>query len=179
MLGGLPAGTQWVNVLAIGHAPAGRAVDLRGGDTVSIAVRLGPVPIRLDTIFLVAARRSRDMAEFEERRNSGLGYYLTEDELKRMGSVRGAFYRFPSVRVVGSSRSVFDFRIMFGAGRRLCVANLFIDGVRASFEELAAYRAPDLVGIEVYPRSMGAPHRFQSAASSDCGVVVVWTKYVR
>lgn len=167
-------------MLAIGHAPAGRAVDLRGGDTVSLAVTLGPVPIRLDSLLVVAARRSREMVDFEARRGSGWGYFLADDELKRMGSVRGAFYRFPSVRVAGSGRSVFDFQILLPAAfRRFCVANLFIDGLRAAYEELAAYRAADLVGIEVYPRAMSAPARFQSAASSDCGVVLVWTKYVQ
>ena len=44
---GVAPGTQWVNVQAIGRAPAAQAVDLRPGDTAWLAVTLGPLPVTL------------------------------------------------------------------------------------------------------------------------------------
>ncbi len=65
-----------------------------------------------------------------------------------------------------------------GVARGYCAATIFIDGLQSSVEALGAYRTEELVGVEVYPRGSTAPGRYQRL-DSECGVVLVWTKYLR
>ncbi len=178
LLSGLPAGTQWVSVQAIGRERFEQAVVLRAADTTTLDAALGPLPVTLDPIRVLGTRGARLMAGFEQRRRAGSGYVRTEDDIKRMGSMRGVFGTIPSVRI-RRARSVFDLTVLLprGAGG-LCVAPLFIDGERADYDQLRTYRTADLVGVEVHPRASTVPQAFQSAFT-DCGVVLVWTKYLR
>src|SRR5258706_7142534 len=73
-LTGLPAGTQWISVQAIGRQVAEQAVDLRSDDTTVLAFTLEPLPVTLDPVRVTAAQRSTKLAEFEERRRLGLGH---------------------------------------------------------------------------------------------------------
>jgi len=179
LLTGLPAGTQWVTVQAIGSQGTGQAVDLKGGETTSIIVTLTPLPVTLDPV-RVTSPRSRQMAELEERRRLGLGYVKTEAELARVKTMRGMFTQFPSVQV-GRGRANADFIVLLprpGAqGRGYCVASLYLDGFRSGYDQLSAYRPEDLAGVEIYVRPSEAPIQYQSV-STGCGVVLVWTKYV-
>jgi hypothetical protein len=62
-----------------------------------------------------------------------------------------------------------------GPGR--CVAPVWVDGVRASYDFVSFLR-PDEIGIvEVYPRSLDVPARYNSNGDNRCGVVAVWTKW--
>jgi hypothetical protein len=175
LLTGLPAGTQWVRVEAIGREPAGRAVELRGGDTAAVDVVLSPRAVTLDTV-RVTAPQSRTLQEFEERRRTGEGYTFTEEEIRRRGSIRAVLGGIPSVIVTSGSAEQFVLRI--SRGGRTCPAALYIDGRRADHTELTGYRSEELVGLEVYVSASGAPIRYQSVAQG-CGVVLVWTKYVQ
>ncbi len=177
---GLPAGTQWVTVHAIGRRPFEQAVVLRAGDTTTLDLTLEPLPIALDPIRVLGTRGMRLFADLEARRRGGGGYYRSEAEIKRMGSLRGVLGTIPTVRFARSG-SVFDLRVLlpkFGPGRGYCVAPLFIDGERADYDELGTYRPADLVGVEVYPRTVSVPQEFQTGGT-DCGVVLIWTKYLR
>jgi len=146
----------------------------------TVVASLGPLPVTLQAIQVVAARRSRVMQEFEERRRLGAGDVLTVENLARAASVRAALISIPSVTVVGSPAT--GYRIYLPSPslgeRGLCVAALYIDGLRAEYDELQAFRAQDLVGIEVYVRASTVPARFQPFEGG-CGVVLVWTKYLR
>jgi hypothetical protein len=179
LLSRLPAGTQWVSVQAIARAPVGQAVDLRGGDTAALSVTLGAVPVTLAPVRVTAAQRSRSLAEFEERRRMGLGYTRTAAELAQIKTMRGVFSGVPSV-TLGRSRANADFIILLpspsAGGRAACVAALFIDGFRSTYDQLSAFLPSDLVGVEVYARPSLAPIQYQSV-SSGCGVVLVWTNY--
>jgi hypothetical protein len=176
----VPPGTQWVTVQAIGRAPFGEAVDLRGGDTAWLPVTLAPLPVTLAPV-RVTTQPAPLLAEFEERRRSGLGYYRNEAELATMSSVRAALTTLPTVRFARGA-GLTDFIVLLpnpGIGARgYCVAGLYIDGAVSNYEQLHSYRPSDLVGIEVYPRAASAPLQYQSVATG-CGVVLVWTKYLK
>ena len=179
VVAGLPGGTQWVSVHAIGRAPFEQAVVLRTADTTALDLTLGPLPIVLDPVRVLGTHGMRHMAGVEARRRSGRGYYRSEAEIKRMGSLRGVLGTIPTVRL-GQGPTVFDVLVLLpkpGVGF-LCRAGLFIDGRRAEYEELASYRPADLIAVEVYPRASSVPVEFQSMGSG-CGVVLIWTKYLR
>lgn len=179
LLAGLPAGTQWVTVQAIGRQGTGQAVDLKAGVTASVSMTLEPLPVLLDPL-RVTAPRSRQMAEFEERRRSGLGYVRAEAELARIKTMRGVFTGIPTVQL-SRARANSDFIVLLpgpsASTRAYCVAALYIDGFRAGYDQLSGYLPSDLVGVEVYVRPTQAPIQYQGV-STGCGVVLVWTKYV-
>ncbi len=181
VLTGLPAGTQWVTVTAIGRQPADQAVDLKNGDTTTISVTLEPLPVTLEPVRVTARPRSIALKEFEERRRLGLGYPGTAAELEGVRTMRAVFTGAPSVRVERTQGATADFQILIESpsisGQGWCVASLFIDGFKARFEQLSQYQPTDLLGVEIYQRASSAPLQYQSTATG-CGVVLVWTKYV-
>jgi len=177
-LADLPAGTQWLRVRAVGHVPFEQAVDLRAGDTAVARVELARAPVTLDSI---AVRGVRPLALrlFEERRRLGMGYTLGEEELRRRPTVRSVFSNIPQVTVAGRSATSFSILLPApGAARGRCTPAIWIDGLRSSPEALGAYRPEDMVGVEVYVRSVEAPGRYQPL-DTDCGVVLVWTRYLQ
>ena len=177
---GVLPGTQWVTVQGIGRAPAGRAVDLRAGDTTWLDVALGPLPVSLSPIRVVG-QPSRMLQDFEERRRAGLGYTLGEAEIQGAGTLRGVVGTLPTVRI-GRGSGLKDFVVLLprpGADARgYCVATLYVDGFLSDYDQLQGYRPDDIVGIEMYPRPSLAPIQFQSI-STGCGVLIIWTKYLK
>jgi hypothetical protein len=179
---GVAPGTQWVSVQAIGRAPTGQAVDLRPGDTTWLAVALGPVAVTLAPV-RVTGQQSRLLADFEDRRRagSGLGYYRGEEEIAGMASIRSVLSSVPSVQLV-RGRGNTDFMALLpnpsAGGRGWCVPPLYIDGFLADWDQVHTYKPKDLVGVEVYPRASSGPVQYQQVATG-CGVVLIWTKYLK
>lgn len=182
LIRGVAPGTQWVNVQAIGRAPRGQAVDMRPGDTTWLTVTLGPLPVTLAPV-RVLGQASRMLSDLEERRRagSGLGYFRGEAEIAGMASMRSVLSSFPSIRLV-RGRGITDFMALLPApgagGRGWCLAALYIDGFLADWDQVHTYKPKDLVGVEMYPRVSSAPLQYQQVASG-CGVVLIWTKYLR
>ena len=179
---GVTPGTQWVNVQAIGRAPLGQAVDVRPGETTWVNVTLGPLPLTLAPVRVVG-QASRMLSDFEERRRagSGLGYFRGESEIAGMASMRSVLSSMPTIQLVrGQGNS--DFMALLPnpgiGGRGWCLAALYIDGFQADWDQLQTYKPKDLVGVEMYPRAASAPIQYQEVATG-CGVVLVWTKYLK
>jgi hypothetical protein len=175
-------GTQWVSVQAIGRAPTGVAVDLRPGDTMWLPVTLGAVPVTLAPV-RVSGRPSRMLAEFEDRRRAGsaLGYFRDEADMADMPSMRSVLTSIPSVYLV-KGRGNSDFQALLPnpgiGGRGWCVPALYIDGALGDWDQVHTYRPKDLVGVEVYTRAGSAPLQYQQVATG-CGVILIWTKYLK
>jgi hypothetical protein len=179
---GVAPGTQWVNVQAIGRAPRGQAVDVRPGDTTWLDVTLRPLPVTLAPV-RVLGQASRLLSDFEERRRagSGLGYYRGEAEIAGMASMRSVLSSLPSIQLVRGQGNT-DFIALLPnpgiGGRGWCRAALYIDGFLSDWDQLHVYRPKDLVGVEMYARASSAPVQYQQVATG-CGVVLIWTKYLK
>jgi hypothetical protein len=176
VLGNLPAGTQWLIVRTLGRTPLERAVDLRDGDTLAHDVTLEAMAVVLDTVRVSSTRRTFELAEFERRRRSGLGYSLAADQINRRPSMRSVFGTIPQV-ILGGRLHTFTIMLPTAFGGR-CAAVIYIDGTRSSIDMLRVYHPEELAGVEVFPRATQAPERFQEPGSA-CGVVLVWTKYLQ
>jgi len=48
----------------------------------------------------------------------------------------------------------------------------------ADWEQVHTCKPKDLVGVEMYPRASSAPLQYQQVATG-CGVVLIWTKYLK
>src|SRR2546425_1054243 len=179
---GVTPGTQWVNVQAIGRAPRGQAVDVRPGDTTWLNVTLGPLPVTLAPV-RVLGQASRMLSDFEDRRRagSGLGYFRGEAEIAAMASMRSVLSSMPTIQLVRGQGNT-DFMALLPnpgiGGRGWCLAALYVDGFQADWDQLQTYKPKDLVGVEMYPRASSAPLQYQQV-STGCGVVLVWTKYLK
>jgi carboxypeptidase family protein len=179
---GVAPGTQWVSVQAIGRAPSAQAVDVRPGDTTWLNVTLGPLPVTLAPVRVVG-QASRMLSDFEERRRggSGLGYFRGEAEMAGMASMRSVLSSLPSIQLVRGQGNT-DFIALLPnpgiGGRGWCVPALYVDGFQADWDQVHTYKPKDLVGVEMYARASSAPIQYQQVATG-CGVVLIWTKYLK
>lgn len=174
----LPPGSQWLSVRAVGRAPLDQAVELRDGDTLHIQLSVGEQAVTLDTVRVVGSRAWSLLQGIEERKKRGFGVVRTAEELRGRTDLIATLQGMPSLLVArrrGSIFLVFPGRSLGSLGG--CNAAVFLDGMRVGASELESYSPDDLLGIEVYPRGTGAPMQF--ATTSGCGVVLVWTKFMR
>lgn len=175
-----PAGTRMLDVRALGYYPDRRAVDvLDGAPPVQIA--LSTMRAVLDTVKVNASRLGdRQKAEFEQRRHSGFGRYLTAEEIAQRRPVYTSdlFRAMPGVRFDRTNGVRGTPPIMMRAAvGGLCQPAIYIDGhylFEMNADELDAFVQPsEIIGIEVYSGAT-APPQYQSSLNG-CGSIVIWT----
>lgn len=179
------AGTQTLEVRALGYVPVRQTVDLLVGDTPSEAnVTLVGVRAFIDT-FRVYDRRvySADPHGFEARRRaSGFGTFLDRRAIERRGAIDvvDVFRAMTGVRLTGTRGfEVILVRSDFGT---YCRPDIFIDGLPLSFglmkdptsDNIETVALSDIAGIEVYRGANQAPPQYSSILSG-CGSILLWT----
>ena len=158
VLSGQRSGTQALLVRKLGYQPAEVILDLTRLEPREVTVRLGAFVPVLEAV-LVQARRGAalDRVGFTERQRSGMGRYLTQEDLDR---------RFAT--------EVSDFLRHLPAERSCTI--YWVDGTRWWFGKPDEFMTPqEVAAIEVYSDSF-VPPQFQSFEGS-CRVVVIWTKW--
>jgi len=113
-------------------------------------------------------------ADFERRRERGVGAYLRWDEIKKknFNTVGEAMRSVRGVRMI-CNQAEFECHIRM-ARTPNCTPTWFVDGVQVgSFTESTAIR--DVYGLEIYRGPGEVPGEF-TGSSAGCGVLVVWTK---
>lgn len=178
-LTGLPAGSQAIDIRAIGFTPTRRSVDLTSGAnevTMELDRRATPLP----TVTVLGNARL-ERTGFFQRVRQGHGKYLTEEQITRMSGAMAidVIWRAPGLipqffRSEGRSmRGV----VMRQSGPGVCVPNLFIDGVTfpGAWDQLLNFLyKTEIVAVEVYTSTISMPMQFQRRG---CGSVVVWTRW--
>jgi hypothetical protein len=173
----LPVGTQWFVVRSVGRPPSEQLVDLRDGETLPLDVSLGTAAVSLDTVRVRANRMTLTLQEIQDRRSTGGGFYRGADDMKELPDIVTALQGFPNVRTERATRGwavVLPARNALESG---CVATVYLDGLRSTYDELSMYKPADLRAIEIFPRAPNAPLKYQGR--NGCGVVLVWTKYLQ
>ncbi len=176
----LPAGSQAIDIRAIGFTPARRSVDLVSGAN-EVALELDRRATPLPTV-TVLGRARLERTGFFQRARQGHGKYLTEQQINRMGGAMAidVLWRAPGLvpqffRSQGRSiRGV----VMRQSGPGVCVPNLFIDGVTfpGAWDQLVnLMHKTEIVAVEVYTSTISMPMQFYRA--NGCGSVVVWTRW--
>lgn len=176
-LGGVHAGTQTVDVRALGYAPHAAPMSLRPDGETEMNVELTTVKRVMDTIRVIGQRvYSIDAIGFARRRKAGWGgVFFDADAVQRRGlySVMQLLHQMPSVRVqqTGLERSV-----VFSRMGGECTPAFFLNGVRMPNDllgELDLFARPhELEGMEVYRGQTPA----EFFTTDGCGAVVVWTR---
>ena len=119
------------------------------------------------------------------RNRAQVGYFVTPEELELRGNphVTRAIEQVPGVRIRpipgAGSTSILTLRIENLQG---CPMTVFLDRVRiqplpngGNEQVNTLVTQTSMAGIEIYPRSAGAPMEYQGQSGS-CGIVLIWTK---
>lgn len=147
-----------------------------------VAMQVAAIPLDPVTVEARSRRSTRRLADFERRMENPAfgGYFLEEEDIARRPASRPS--NLPLAAPGMTVRPVpgpFDRWEVYSGD---CPATLFVDGVRINqtVTSVDEYLSLDrIAGVEVYPRSMGAPPQYQDARSRECGVVLYWTKELR
>ncbi|MGH7500214.1 MAG: carboxypeptidase regulatory-like domain-containing protein [Longimicrobiales bacterium] len=171
-------GAYAIRVERLGYATTDTdTLSVRADETVEIAIRLGVTPVRLEPVMVIERRSSMRRSEFQRRmdagRQSGLGVFMTRDEIERTGSpsVTGVLLRAPLVSLGRGGGPV-----MLSRGG--CTPTLYLNGSRmvfASGESLDDRIIPEMLeGVEIYRNETELP--FEFTGIGQCGAILFWTR---
>ncbi len=173
----LGAGTYILEVRAIGYGVTSWVLRLADGELVDYVFELEPIGVDLEPI-VVEGRPGyfqRRMQEFEERRRSRRGIFITHDQIEasHAATMADLLRGVPGVRL--NCRSGVCTAQMTRTARGICVADWVIDGVPASMSSTPHLPVVGIVAVEIYRSPSEAPAEFLKA-DSQCGVIAIWTK---
>jgi hypothetical protein len=191
----LPAGTQAIELRAIGYAPRRLTLELATGEQrrVDVVMERGSGQ-SLAPVTIVGRGGSFDRTGFAARMKAGVGEFITQEQIERrrvfdatqlLYFVRGAFV------VVGGTESVVTFPRPVGAGisqtggalsekgiPTRCLPAYWVDGFFVGGEPgdvNKVVRPHEIRAIEVYVDPATAPALYRRP-EIPCGVVLIWTK---
>lgn len=184
----VPVGTYILTVRRFGYRPTASVISVSGGDTLRLSYALQSMRAsQLDTIRVTERQQSRNLMEFERRRQLGLGKYLTATDLERRGSIdiatvlRGfmslAVVRDDNTGVTSLQNRRDQGDMIYAQGAGACAVQVIVDNVPMPHEvdvELLP-RPREIAGIEVYGGPSGTPSQF-GGIDRRCGMVLIWTK---
>lgn len=169
-LGGLPSGTQTVEVRAIGFEPKRVAVDLSKEHLTTLDVLLDK-PVQTLEAVKIYGRGNGAMAEFQHRLKNGFGHILTPADIAKRNAfqVSDLLRSMPGVRVAPTRG--FGNAILLRGG---CLPTVYVNGMRMDDDaatEIDALATPsEVTAVEVY-NTAGRPAEFWG---NNCGSVVLW-----
>lgn len=174
----VPAGTTTLFARHIGYAPLSLQVTLFDGDTLTTRITMARI-VTLDSVDVIA---QRGIEEFEERRASGAGTYITREELAKHPSWRLPDFlsRVPGMRVGGSRSSGTAYALQGRLSGSTCYSLVYLDNVPVYFPgqplfNLHTIPPQDIEGIEYYRGGASTPAKYNRMGGG-CGVLVIWTR---
>jgi hypothetical protein len=190
----IPIGSQrlWLLVRRIGFDPA----ELRLESMPDTAVRISMTPLATalpeTRVIGRAAIVSLDLHGFYQRmrdveRGANRGHFITPEELelRRPNNLTSAVQYVPTVRIRPIPGTIPVWQNMRVEDSNKCPMTVYMDRMRIQPTTRGGRRVDEQVnllalpthiaGIEVYPRSLGAPPEYRPVEGT-CGVVLVWTK---
>jgi hypothetical protein len=178
---GLPPVPVVVTALRVGYQPMQAAVSFTRADSSVVVFLMHHFTPTLQTVSVRGYGGSPYMGEFDARMHVGLGRYLT---LPQLDSSAGESVpdlvarRFPGIRALWnqsrtSVRIVSSHSSTSLRSAQKCAVHVYVDGqARFDDDELASFKAHDLVGVEYY--SIAPPAQYQGGDFS-CGTLLLWT----
>ena len=205
-LQGVPLGAVTLTALRMGYSPIQFTVDIDEGGLYQIAagqIVLEPLPIQLDPVQVEAApvTTRRALREFELRRESGGGSFITREEFLKMGNPTvptDVLRRMHGIRVVGNlsrgrpgppytdarwlvrmSRTANRASFQRGKARGGCPPLFFLDGRymgtvdETDIDQVLSVNA--IEAVEAYGSTATMPVEYNRTGST-CGVIAFWTR---
>ena len=179
MLVSVPAGHTDVGFRRVAYEPAIVTLQIPTDDTTDVEVRLGGITPVLPAVIVNAhVERSKVMEQFEARRKTGAGYFVTRADIeRRRPNALSEYMRMvPGVRIVilDNGRSALRFARNPKAN---CPPQYFVDGIPATNFDIDEVLPGDVEGVELYAGSAGVPPQFNRFfGTSICGTILIWTR---
>lgn len=175
---GLAAGSHRIEVRAIGYAIGAWVVVLAEGDTArGLELALDPREYVLPAVDASADAPPlhRGLRDFERRRATGQGIFVTPEEIARRSptTIGDILRTVPGVTTACDRVTGCYIRMLRAA--RSCRAEIFVDGVSATLVVQAETPAIDVVAVEVYRSASETPSEF-GRLERTCGVIAIWTR---
>jgi hypothetical protein len=173
---GIRPGQVEVAVQAVGFQSRSWKFTVQEGQTITRDFSIDFTGDKLPEIEVTArvVKLAPRYADFERRRERGVGAFLRWDEIKKknFNTVGQAMKSIRGIRLDCNQREFECFIRM--ARTPNCSPSWYVDGVRVtSFHENTPIR--DVYGLEIYRGPGEVPGEF-TGSSAGCGVLVVWTK---
>ena len=186
---GLPIGRATVKARRAGFKPASRRVTLRPGTATEVLITLAGTPLALEKVVVTTQLDSTvRLREFWERRNRGLGVFITRGEIERRRAQHSSdlFRGVTGIQVItggGSSTKLVTTRRAASPARLRttpgaeCPMQYYVDGIFMSAEMFSIDElAPDMIeAIEIFRGPSEVPAQFKQT-DVDCGLVLIWTR---
>ncbi len=171
-------GRYLIHVDHLAYTAIARPLELTLGYEVTIELRMAPNAIALEPL-IVTSRREVPLqyVGFYSRSRSGMGRFLTREDIERRSPVRTTdlFQVMPRVALMSVGGRFAQIVTMSRSGGGRCAPNVFIDGMpHMSAEDINTLQPEDIDGIEVYTSPALTPAEYQRG--SDCGAILFWLR---
>ncbi len=187
-LAGLPAGNVVLSVRRLGYEAATFSAQLKPGKTHRANFPLAGSVQRLATVGISDTVNTHWLDQFDARRASQRGTFLTRKDIERKSARNGSdlVRTIPGIRVSSRSNGNSEVSMTRAAGAQRCLPQMYLHGVPYS-GTLDDFTVDDIEALEVYvgiseipaelnrsmPTSGGGRARGMAAP---CAVIVVWTR---
>ena len=203
---GLSPGRHLVQVRRIGYAVRRDTITLFAGAEADRQFRLTSQAVMLDTVRTIAEGGryiSPALRGFEERRATGQGHFIAEDELRKNDNrtVPNVLRRIPGIMIGSGRTGEYAGSTRGGGGSpagvmgplpradsgdrtspRGCWVAVYLDGIPIytgppqPAPDLARMQVRDFAAVEFYAGGATMPVQFSQMKASDCGVLLLWTR---
>jgi len=184
----VPAGRFVLMARSIGRSPAANLIEVGANDTLNLAFTLESSAQMLSTVVVTERSLSKRMAGFEARRKSGLGQFLTHEDLenKNAFTLVDALRTVPGIRINPSPMGGSIASSTRGISG--CPLQVYLDGMPMSGANGKTMDAPfdlsylppanQIAAVEIYATSIEFPPQLAPQLAvgwSGCGGMFVWT----
>lgn len=171
--------TASIALRRVGFEPLDAFISTRNGMWDTVIVQMDPTVTTLNSVTVreTFATRAGAIRGFEERRERGLGQFVTRDEIVDRGSQKLTDI-LRSKKGVMIVRGRLRFAAFIGSRSTNCQPNVFLDGTRAPGMEVDEITAQSVEAIELYPNLSTIPIEFQTIGqnTAPCGTIAIWTR---
>lgn len=186
----LPAGRYRFRVTHLGYETIEtESLQFNRGETVTLEIRLGARPIRMDPLVVRSRQRitigsEAFYARMERQRALGQGDFITRADIEETttSDINALIARHPQVRTGhGGPGGFTEMLVLEQRGGGQCLPAIWVDGMRIMRNDQTDLRSwfhPDNVeGVEIYPNAAFAPPEL--VAGSACGAIAIWSRQQR
>lgn len=171
---GLPPGVVVVEIRAPGYQPGTWRITLAPKQVLLHEFQLDLLAYQLPGVVVEGERRQVRFADFERRRRSGIGSFVTQEQIERANptSLIDILVTVRGVEQICLTNDCVAKMVRSPPG---CYPQYFLDG-EESTPYFARHTPPrDVKGVEIYRGSSEIPGEFLGT-NSGCGVIAIWTK---
>ena len=173
----LPSGAYVLQAHAIGYATTSWLVRLGDGETLTQEFELMLLPYTLDPVVVQRPPGSNDawFREFERRRVSGRGYFITEQQIEATHphALVDLLRNVPGVDL--ACRGASHCSVRMSRAPRRCPVDYIVDGFPATNSTSPDMAMVGVVAVEVYRALSETPLQFLRTDNA-CGTIVIWTR---